>query len=157
MTKEEKKEYRAKYYQNNKERVYELNKIWRKDNLEKARETERKWKKNNPDKVRAKNIKSRLLPTTNYAKYKKNAIDRNYEFNITLKEFKELWEKPCVYCGNEIKKIGIDRVDNTIGYIKNNIVPCCKICNFMKRDMKVADFLNHTVQITNNITKKALR
>jgi hypothetical protein len=29
------------------------------------------------------------------------------------------------------KLTGIDRVDNSIGYVTSNIVPCCQICNMM--------------------------
>lgn len=37
---------------------------------------------------------------------------------------------------------GIDRVNNDIGYIKNNCIPCCKICNRAKNSMSYDDFLN---------------
>ena len=33
----------------------------------------------------------------------------------------------CVYCG--YKATGFDRIDNNIGHIKSNCVPCCKECN----------------------------
>lgn len=36
--------------------------------------------------------------------------------------------KPCVYCG-DTKRIGCDRIDNNIGHIKSNVVPCCYECN----------------------------
>ena len=38
---------------------------------------------------------------------------------------------------------GIDRKDNNIGYIIENCVSCCGICNRMKMDMSYDDFLNH--------------
>jgi len=36
---------------------------------------------------------------------------------------------------------GIDRVDNTRGYTKDNIVPCCKRCNVAKNNMSLQEFL----------------
>lgn len=39
----------------------------------------------------------------------------------------------CVYCG-DTEEIGADRIDNNIGHIKNNVVPCCKICNHARND-----------------------
>lgn len=36
--------------------------------------------------------------------------------------------KPCVYCG-DTKRIGCDRIDNSKGHTKDNVVPCCIECN----------------------------
>lgn len=36
--------------------------------------------------------------------------------------------KPCVYCG-DTHRIGCDRIDNTKGHTKDNVVPCCIECN----------------------------
>lgn len=42
---------------------------------------------------------------------------------------------------------GIDRVNNDIGYLIENCVSCCKVCNFMKRSMSKNDFINHVNKI----------
>lgn len=36
--------------------------------------------------------------------------------------------KNCVYCGDD-KRIGCDRIDNSKGHTKDNVVPCCVECN----------------------------
>ena len=36
--------------------------------------------------------------------------------------------KPCHYCGDTYR-IGCDRIDNTKGHSKDNVVPCCYECN----------------------------
>ena len=36
--------------------------------------------------------------------------------------------KPCVYCG-DIRRIGCDRLDNSKGHTKDNVVPSCIECN----------------------------
>ena len=44
---------------------------------------------------------------------------------------------------NEITHVsynGIDRLDSSLGYTKDNIVTCCKICNYAKNKMKFEDF-----------------
>lgn len=40
----------------------------------------------------------------------------------------------CYYCKMKDKKYlnGIDRLNNSIGYMRNNTVPCCDICNNLK-------------------------
>jgi hypothetical protein len=35
---------------------------------------------------------------------------------------------------------GLDRVDNKVGYVLSNVVPCCKICNRAKGDLSIQDF-----------------
>jgi hypothetical protein len=35
---------------------------------------------------------------------------------------------------------GLDRVDNTVGYTLDNVVPACKACNHAKVDMSYAEF-----------------
>lgn len=57
------------------------------------------------------------------------------------------WNKPCHYCGEEIVGIGIDRVNNKIGYQVDNIVPCCAWCNKMKLVATKEDFINHCKKI----------
>lgn len=39
-----------------------------------------------------------------------------------------IMHKPCVYCG-DTHLVGCDRIDNTKGHLKTNVVPCCCICN----------------------------
>lgn len=88
-----------------------------------------------------------------YLQYKQKARDRNYSFELTKDEVRILTKQNCYYCGDkplQVKKNihnngdyiynGIDRLDNTKGYIIDNCVPCCGICNIMKRDMTVEEF-----------------
>jgi 5-methylcytosine-specific restriction endonuclease McrA len=71
------------------------------------------------------------------------------------KEFKDLVTKNCHYCGlipsRKIKSEskhstftcnGIDRKDNSKGYIKENCVPCCEKCNIMKYTYSEKEFLD---------------
>lgn len=40
------------------------------------------------------------------------------------------------------KANGVDRIDSNIGYITNNIVSCCKICNIAKNNLHYNDFIS---------------
>lgn len=85
------------------------------------------------------------------------AYGREHKFELTILEFINIVKQPCFYCGNtnDIKRSGkyglrangVDRVDNTIGYIISNCVPCCKLCNFMKRDLTASQFIQHARKI----------
>lgn len=99
------------------------------------------------------NIKTKTKETYSsfsalWQSYKRAARKRGYEFEISKDYFKEITSKNCYYCNSEpsmywrsrkTKGIipeflynGIDRIDNSVGYVKGNIVPCCKFCNRAK-------------------------
>lgn len=86
-------------------------------------------------------------------RYKYQAKKRNLDFNLTQKQFAEITQKDCQYCGakpNNISKNsrcngdyiynGIDRVDNGKGYIIDNIVPCCITCNLAKGKSSLQEY-----------------
>jgi len=61
--------------------------------------------------------------------YKRHDRDKNRENDLTVEWFKEnISSKPCIYCG-DTEKIGADRIDNSKGHTKDNVVPCCDLCN----------------------------
>jgi hypothetical protein len=73
--------------------------------------------------------------------YKAGAFKRNYIWEISDEYAKEMFYSKCFYCGAlPIKLNGIDRMDNTIGYEIGNVVPCCKTCNYAKRDMSYSEW-----------------
>lgn len=41
--------------------------------------------------------------------------------------------KPCHYCG-DTHRVGCDRIDNSRGHTKDNVVPCCIECNTAKNN-----------------------
>lgn len=41
--------------------------------------------------------------------------------------------KSCIYCG-DTNKVGCDRLDNSKGHTKDNVVPCCYDCNCARND-----------------------
>jgi hypothetical protein len=43
---------------------------------------------------------------------------------------------------------GIDRKDNTIGYVVGNVVPCCIVCNRAKMDLPYEAFLAWLGRVT---------
>lgn len=66
--------------------------------------------------------------------------------DISFQEYKEFREKPCFYCGEIFQRgrtsYSLDRIDNTRGYLKDNVVPCCYRCNHSKAKMTMTDFIN---------------
>ncbi len=101
--------------------------------------------------------------------YQKSAIKRDIYFDLNKEEFKLLTQQKCYYCDSPPSNIaksktlngdyiynGIDRVDNDKGYIIENCVPCCKMCNKMKINFSKIDFFNRIKEIYNKHLKKNL-
>jgi len=87
--------------------------------------------------------------------YKGNAKNRGLIWNLSDDEFDILTQSSCHYCGTPPTNRsyesgsngaylynGIDRKDNFQGYFSENVVPCCKTCNFLKKAMSYEEFIN---------------
>lgn len=110
-------------------------------------------------KENSENSPIRLL----YGNYKRNAIKRNLNFELSIDDFKNLISLDCFYCGTKPQQIyykkgmlnnliynGIDRRNNDFGYIIKNCVTACKYCNLAKKNFKESDFINWINNIKNN-------
>ena len=78
----------------------------------------------------------------------------NRECTINFKTAKSLYSSNCYYCNKlpsntfinstnkekRTKYSGIDRIDSDKGYIKGNVVSCCKQCNIAKNNLNQLDF-----------------
>ena len=92
------------------------------------------WRKANPEKVRGYN--------QSFSARYSNILQRHTkrwhtEPVITLAEYLELVPTAmCHYCRLELKLSGggLDRIDPAHGYTKENVVPCCWVCNAAKAD-----------------------
>lgn len=92
---------------------------------------------------------------------KSSARQRNYSHEIDLETFHEISQKECFYCGDVKTNCckerttcepffynGLDRIDNNIGYIADNVVSCCKFCNWAKSTMTQKEFFDHIKRIS---------
>jgi hypothetical protein len=97
-----------------------------------------------------------------FSRYKREAKNRKFSWELSEEEFKKITSLNCHYCGtepincNSNEKLngnyvynGIDRVDNKNGYFIGNVVPCCKICNRIKYKESAEDFLKYIDRVYN--------
>ena len=112
--------------------------------LQKNAENAKRWRENNPEKVLQINEDKKQSPELQYGVYQRTAQLKNLDFELSFEEYREIVHKSCYYCGefSENKTInGIDRKDQTKGYIMVNCVPCCRMCNMMKNTLNEDKFL----------------
>lgn len=96
-------------------------------------------------------------------KYEAQARYRNLEWELSIEQFNEITKQNCFYCNREPFQVvrlkgcngeyvynGIDRVDNRRGYIIENCVPCCGICNKAKMSMTEDEFADWIVRVYHN-------
>lgn len=86
-------------------------------------------------------------PQVRYQGYKQSAKSRGISFNLTYEEFMLFWQKPCSYCGADIKTIGLDRKDSARGYEIDNLSSCCFNCNWMKGEDSVEVFKKRCARV----------
>lgn len=98
--------------------------------------------------------------------YKRNAKKRDRGFLLTKEQFKQLSQQDCFYCGTKPHNIaqhkygigkfiynGIDRIDNNKGYVVNNCVACCFVCNEWKKARTQQEFLMRVKLIYDHMLK----
>jgi hypothetical protein len=93
-----------------------------------------------------------------WRKYRHSAKLRKHAWSLTKDEFRGLVEAPCHFCGRDPSLVhrwrgseyvftGVDRWDNTRGYVAGNVVPCCATCNFLKGRLAGEEFLEAVARI----------
>lgn len=132
-----------KYYEKNR------NKIKKKYNKYKKYKYNKAYREKNRDKILEKQKEYAKSSFGKFQQYRRNALKRGIFFNISYEKFCLFWEKPCFYCGMPIKNISIDRIHNQVGYVFNNCVSCCEICNRLKLDLSFEDWTFKIEQILN--------
>jgi hypothetical protein len=97
--------------------------------------------------------------------------------NITFEDFLRLSQLNCHYCGAKPNNIqnaakedkkssqfakdngnftynGLDRIDSSLRHTLDNVVPCCKWCNYAKRERTTAEFEAWIEQIYQTLQKR---
>ena len=95
--------------------------------------------------------------------YRGAARRRGYEWGFSFERFCEFLGKPCFYCGimpsslwndyymdragrhfgerQDLYYNGVDRLDNSVGYVEGNCITACGHCNLSKNDLSREEWL----------------
>lgn len=105
--------------------------------------------------------KDRSIPAKKvvYENYRDRAKLKGLSFNLSFEDFCKLISADCFYCGappKNIKKVnmqyrtpgkcvynGIDRLNNGLGYQRDNCISCCPTCNTAKGSGTIKEFIGY--------------
>ena len=120
----------------------------------------RSWRKKNAQHIREYNKTREPWVWTTKQRFSQmiyHAKKRNFATTLTFEEYENLIKLPCYLCGELVVSAhgghGIDRVDNSIGYTVSNCRSCCGVCNVMKGDLSIDDFIIRIKKIIQNYEK----
>lgn len=97
------------------------------------------------------------------------AKQRGLKFELTFDAFYKLVTQDCYYCGIEplqtatyrktgfkVLYNGVDRLDSSLGYTEDNVVTCCKRCNYAKQDVSYESFIYWIKKVYANVIQNNL-
>lgn len=152
MNKEQKLEYNRKYAREHNREYYQANK---EDIKRRQRErygstalVQKAYRLAHVEEIKKWAKEYGKRPEKIFKVYQYAARRRGISFLLTYEQFLTFWQKPCFYGGHRIGTIGLDRINNDVGYEMTNVVPCCKVCNYMKADMSQDEFREHIRSIS---------
>jgi hypothetical protein len=136
-----------KYASTHHDEILEANRKWRARNRVSIRMKNKVWRDRNRECLLAKAREYIHSPTGRYRALKSGAGVRGHIFSLSFVEFMLFWQKPCHYCGEPIRSVGLDRIDNSIGYVLGNVVSCCKGCNYGKHRGPQEDYIARCIRV----------
>ena len=106
-------------------------------------------------KCEKKRVKSRsILPKQRWANAKRRSAKSGEIWEIPLEVYVKIINARCHYCDGKLNPTGcgLDRKDNELGYVIENVVPCCRECNTVKNH-----FFTYQEMILLSITIKKIK
>jgi 5-methylcytosine-specific restriction endonuclease McrA len=119
----------------------------------------------------AKEIKASKRISNNHSEvtaiilgYKRHAESRGFSWLLNRDDVLGIIDKPCFYCLNNpsnVKKTknsidnglvysGIDRINSLLHYTVDNVVSCCRICNYAKSNLTLDEFQEWAINLGKN-------
>lgn len=129
------KEYIAKYYQDHKQEIIEKAAKYREEHKLEIAEYKAKYHREHRTETLEREAKYRQTKEGRAAiligAYKHEDKKQNRgDIDLTVPWFVRNIFTKCIYCGeSDWKKLGCDRIDNSLPHTIENVVPCCADCN----------------------------
>lgn len=96
------------------------------------------------DTYELQSIRGRFTAAKGRLKQRKKKLSWDIKFN----DYVDIIKKTCFYCSKDLLLefgTGLDRIDNSLGYTVNNVLPCCGNCNKIRGDYLTVDEMVHVM------------
>ncbi len=130
-------EYRAEWRATRRGEANEYAAKYRQANVDAIKDSQLRWYAKNAESQRLKKHSYHRSVSGKLSLLRQSAKTRGLAMLLTQDEYVEITEhNECLYCGFSLPEVGggLDRVDNAVGYVTSNVVPCCKDCNTARGD-----------------------
>lgn len=95
------------------------------------------WRAAHPENTRAHQKRFARSPGGLFNRARLQAKDRGIPWALSREEYNTLRTSvACTYCRGPLAEsgVGLDRKDSSLGYVRDNVVPCCGMCNKIKNN-----------------------
>lgn len=88
-----------------------------------------------------------------FKEYKARAQARGLSFDMPYQAFEYLVKQPCFFCKHKkgLEIAGVDRLDNSQGYVSGNCVSCCWDCNRLKSNKPLKEHIEFLKRFNPNL------
>lgn len=109
-------------------------KKYRENNAEKLKAYQQRERAQFPERVRERKAKAVRKPRSRFLDALRVANKRGLVWDISFDDFEKNIKSFCLYCKGPLPETGhgFDRIDNSVGYLIENVVPCCTHCNMLR-------------------------
>lgn len=145
-------EYKKKYREKHRDELNDKQKEYAQSHKEEIAEYKSKYYVEHVENKKQYDKQYNIKPEKRFIKAIGKAKKRKLTWNIDKKTYLKIIREPCFYCNNEIGNtlnnsgIGLDRLDNSIGYEVDNVVSCCYTCNVFRSDKFSSEEIKIAIQ-----------
>lgn len=144
---------KRKWYDDNKEHKRQYDIIYRAENVTRRKEIKAEWNIKNKEKMSEYNqqyygaLDGLAKRRRNHYLYEDKKFGFDKDKTVTAEWIREnILTGKCIYCGDsEPSHLGCDRIDNSDGHNKDNVVCSCPVCNWERslEKMSVEEFIEY--------------
>ncbi len=128
--------YQHEWYLKNRERVLLRQNKRYQVKSEEIGQKAAKYYQQNKEVLTEKSRRNSRRPGTRFRAAISAAKRRNLEWALQKDFFICQISLPCFYCLGQVSQtgVGLDRIDHQLGYLPDNVLPCCTNCNSLRND-----------------------
>ena len=152
MHKDRMQEYGRQHYADNRQDILAYVNQYRAENKDLLAEKRKQLRRGDKKKYLERESKNA------WYQFKQKSAARKKESELSREFYENLITLPCHYCGavrpSTSLSLWIDRLDNSKGYLVDNVAPCCPKCNKIKGNLLLETEMLEIIKILKKLRSK---